>query len=217
MTDRGKLDWSVYVVTLPAAEPGRSVADIVRASIMGGAGIVQLREKGGSARDSLALGRVLHEITREAGIPLIVNDRLDLALALDAEGAHVGQDDLPADVARRLLGPGKLLGVSAAAPDEARRAVADGADYIGTGDIFGTLSKPDAGAPVGLERLTAVAKAVSVPVVAIGGITIANAAQAIEAGADGVAVISAVFSARDPEAAARQLLENVKSVKRQSL
>jgi thiamine-phosphate pyrophosphorylase len=138
-------------------------------------------------------------------VPLIVNDRVDVALAIDADGVHVGQDDMPAPLARRLLGAGRILGVSAGTVEEALQAQADGADYLGTGDVYGTPSKADAGAPIGVAGLAAVARAVAIPVVAIGGIQVGNAAAAIRAGASGVAVISAVVGAPDPEAAARAL------------
>jgi thiamine-phosphate pyrophosphorylase len=155
----------------------------------------------------------LHEITRAAGVPLIINDRLDVALAVDAEGAHVGQEDMPAAMARRIIGHGKLLGVSVKIVEEASRAVRDGADYLGAGDIFGTRSKRDAGEAIGLEMLKKITESVSIPVVGIGGITKANAGSVIESGADGIAVISAIFGKPDPEKEARELLNIVKRSK----
>ncbi|RLC62163.1 MAG: thiamine phosphate synthase, partial [Chloroflexi bacterium] len=136
-------------------------------------------------------------------------DRLDVALAIGAEGVHVGEDDMPVPLARQLIGPERILGASPATLEDARQAERDGADYLGVGDVYGTPSKPDAGAPIGVERLAQVVKAVSIPVVAIGGITAANAAAVIQAGAAGVAVISAVVAAPDPAAAARRLREIV--------
>lgn len=153
----------------------------------------------------LELGRVVLELTRAAGVPLIVNDRVDLALILGADGVHVGQDDLPADEVRKLIGPDRILGVSVSTLEEARRAVLDGADYLGAGDVFGTPSKLDAGPPIGLERLAKIAQAVPLPVVGIGGITEANAASVIQAGAAGVAVISAIVGSPNPGAAAQRL------------
>jgi thiamine-phosphate pyrophosphorylase len=153
----------------------------------------------------IARGRALRDVTRAAGVPLIVNDNLDVALAIDAEGLHVGQSDLSADMARRLLGPQRILGVSAATVEKATLAERAGADYLGVGDIYGTPSKPDAGPPIGLARITEIARAVSIPIIGIGGITEANAAAVIDAGADGVAVIAAIVGAPDPEAAARSL------------
>jgi thiamine-phosphate pyrophosphorylase len=203
------VDWSVYVITGPLAAPDRSVVDVVRAAIRGGATVVQLREKEATTRDMIELGRALLAVTRPAGVPLIVNDRLDVALAIEAEGLHVGMDDMPVATARRLLGPDLLLGYSPNSVAAARQGVREGADYLGIGDVFGTGSKPDAGEPVGLEGLTAAARAVSIPVVAIGGVTVDNTPAAIEAGAAGVAVISAVMGAKDPETAARRLRQAV--------
>ncbi|MCS7221109.1 MAG: thiamine phosphate synthase [Anaerolineae bacterium] len=206
-----RMDWSVYVITDRRTAGGRSVLDIVRAAIRGGATVVQLREKEASTRAIIELGQALLEITRAAGIPLIVNDRVDVALAIGAEGVHVGQDDMPAAMARQLIGPDRILGVSARTVEEAIRAEQDGADYLGAGDVFGTPTKPDAGPPIGVEGLRQIVRAVSIPVVAIGGVTPQNASAAIEAGAVGVAVISAVMGAPDPEAAARRLREVVEA------
>jgi len=205
---KGKdIDLSVYVITDRRAAGGRSILDVVRAAIRGGATVVQLREKEASTREMIELGQALHQITRAAGVPLIVNDRVDVALAIDAEGVHVGQDDMPAHLARRLIGSERILGVSAGTVEEARQAERDGADYLGVGDVYGTPTKPDAGVPIGVAGLAEIARAVSVPVVGIGGITAENAAAVIQAGAAGVAVISAVMGAADPEAAARRLRE----------
>ncbi|HEY63187.1 MAG TPA: thiamine phosphate synthase [Caldilineae bacterium] len=208
------VDWTLYVITDRRVAGERSILDVVRAAIAGGASVIQLREKEATTREMIELGQALHEITRAAGIPLIVNDRVDVALAIDAEGVHVGQDDMPAAIARRLIGPDRILGVSARTVEEAVQAERDGADYLGVGDIYGTPTKPDAGEPIGVAGVAAITRAVSIPVVGIGGITPANAAAVIEAGAVGVAVISAVVGAADPEAAARQLRTIVEEVKK---
>jgi thiamine-phosphate pyrophosphorylase len=214
------INWSLYVLTDRCAAEKRGVAgerslpDVIRAAIQGGATVIQLRDKGACTRDVIELGRALLAVTRPAGVPLIVNDRIDVAQAIDADGAHVGQDDMPAPLARRLLGPDRILGVSAGTVEEARQAQADGADYLGTGDVYGTPTKADAGVPIGVGGLAEVVRAVSIPVVAIGGIKPDNAAAAIQAGASGIAVISAVIGAPDPEAVARNL---VGIVKRQTL
>ncbi|NJP07166.1 MAG: thiamine phosphate synthase, partial [Chloroflexaceae bacterium] len=139
------ISWAVYVITDRAATRGRTMLDVLRAAIQGGASAVQLRDKTASTRDMLALGEALHVLTRAANIPLIVNDRVDVALALGAEGVHVGQDDMPAPQARQLIGPDLLLGVSAYTVEQAVQAERDGADYIGAGDVYGTPSKADAG------------------------------------------------------------------------
>jgi thiamine-phosphate pyrophosphorylase len=203
------IDWSVYIVTDQQAAGERALPEIVRAAIQGGATAVQLRAKVATTREMVALGQALLAITRPASIPLIVNDRLDVALAIEADGAHVGQDDLPAAMARQILGPERILGVSAETVAQAQQAERDGANYLGVGDVFGTPSKPDAGSPIGIDGLAATVRAVALPVVAIGGITLDNAPAVIAVGAVGVAVISAVVGAADPAAAARQLRERI--------
>jgi thiamine-phosphate pyrophosphorylase len=202
-------DWSVYVITDRHVAGDRSILEVVRATIQGGVTVVQFREKTATTREMVELGRALHAITQPADVPLIVNDRLDVALAIDAEGVHVGQDDMPAALARQLIGPNRILGVSAGIVEEARQAERDGADYLGVGDVYGTPTKPDAGTPIGIAGLAKITQAVSVPVVAIGGITLNNVAAVIEAGAVGVAVISTIVGAANPEAAARRLREIV--------
>ena len=143
----------------------------------------------------------------------IVNDRVDVALAVDADGVHVGQDDMPADLVRRLIGPDKVLGVSAATPAEAIKARADGADYLGVGAIYATNSKADAGMPTGPALLKRIREVVDLPLVAIGGLNVHNAAEAVEFGADGVAVISAVVSAPDIRQATQVLKAVVEEAK----
>ncbi|MGQ9598383.1 MAG: thiamine phosphate synthase [Anaerolineae bacterium] len=204
------VDWSLYVITDRRAAGSRSILDIVGAAIQGGATVVQLREKEATTRQMIQLGQALHELTQRAGIPLIINDRVDVALAIDAEGVHLGVDDMPVPIARRLLGPHRLIGFSPSTLDEACQAEDEGADYLGIGDVYGTPSKPDAGAPIGIEGLSRFVQTVSIPVVAIGGINASNAAATIEAGAAGIAVISAVIGAPDPQKAAQQLRAIVK-------
>lgn len=202
---RQGLQLGLYLVTDERLSMGRATAEIVRAAIRGGVDVVQLRGKDLPIREQLAIGRALRAITREAGVPFIVNDRVDLALAVEADGVHVGQDDLPADVVRRLVGPEMIVGVSAATIAEARAARNEGADYIGVGPIWGTATKADAGEAVGPGLIATLKGAVDLPMVGIGGIKAANAAEVIAAGGDGVAVVSAIVSAADPEAAARDL------------
>lgn len=199
------VDWSLYIITDRRAAGPRSLPDVVWAAIQGGATVVQLREKEATTREMIRLGHMLHELTQKAGIPLIVNDRVDVALAIDAEGVHLGVDDMPVPIARRLLGPHRLIGFSPSTLDEAHQAEREGADYLGIGDVYGTPSKPDAGPPIGIEGLSRFVQSVSIPVVAIGGINVHNAAAVIQAGAVGIAVISAVIGAPDPQQAAQQL------------
>lgn len=196
---------SLLVVTDPEVAPGRTLVEVVRAALRGGASAVQLRDKSATARDAAALARLLREETARAGALFFVNDRVDVALAAGADGAHLGDDDLPIAAARRIVPEGFILGASADTAEAALQAARDGADYVGVGPVYATASKPDAGEAVGVERIGEVARRSPVPVVGIGGITAGNGAAVIGAGAVGVAVIAAVMRAADPEAAAREL------------
>ena len=210
---RRSLDLSVYVVTDRELARGRSLEAVVAAAIAGGATAIQLREKKATTRDFVELAQALRGMTQEAGVSLIVNDRIDVALAVDADGVHVGQDDMPARLARQLIGPERILGVTAGTEEEARRAQRDGADYLGCTAVFPTSTKPDHREPLGLDGLERLARAVSIPVVAIGGIHAGNAADVLARGAAGIAVVSAVMAADDPEAATRQLRRIVDQVR----
>jgi thiamine-phosphate pyrophosphorylase len=205
----GPVDWSVYVIADRKVAGDRPILDIVRAAIGGGATVVQLREKAATTREMVELGSALHEVTAAAHLPLIINDRVDVALAVGAEGVHLGVDDMPVALARQILGPQCIIGASPETIEGARQAERDGADYLGVGDLYGTPSKGDAGQPIGLEGLARAVGAVSIPVVAVGGVRPENAAAAIEVGAAGVAVISAVVGAEDPGLAARRLCDAV--------
>ncbi|MCS7282230.1 MAG: thiamine phosphate synthase [Anaerolineae bacterium] len=203
------INWSLYVITDSKLSRGRSHLEVIRAAIAGGATVVQYREKEGTTRRMIEEARALRELTRQAGVLFIVNDRVDIALAVDADGVHVGQDDMPASLARKLMGPGKIVGVSVDNLEQALQAERDGADYVGAGPIFATPTKPDAAPPIGLEGLAEICRGVSIPVIAIGGINAENAGTVIAAGAAGIAVVSAVVAAPDVEAAARRLREIV--------
>ncbi len=207
-------DLSLYVIADPGLTCHR-VPEIVRAALAGGATAIQLRCKTGTDREALSLGEQLRAITQAAGVPLIVNDRVDLALALAADGVHLGPDDLPVAMARRLLGATAIIGYSAGEPGEAVAAEAEGADYLGVGPLFATTTKPDAGRPLGPEGLAGVVRAVRVPVVAIGGLGVDTAASAIAAGAVGVAVASAVMTAASPEAVCRELMARIRRARSQ--
>lgn len=200
---------SLIVVTDAAQTADRALVEVVRAALQGGAPSVQLRAKDASAREMVALARELLPLTRESGALLWVNDRVDVALAAGVDGAHLGDDDLPLEAARRIVPEGFLLGRSVETPEQACAAVVAGADYLGVGPAFATGSKSDAGAPIGVEGVERVARAVEVPVVAIGGIDATNTAPLAAAGAAGVAVIRAVMAAPDVESATRALLAAV--------
>jgi len=183
---------------------GRSVVDIALAAVSGGATMVQLREKDATTRAFVEQARALMAALKPLGVPLAVNDRLDIALAVDADGLHVGQDDLPVAEARRLLGPGKFVGLSITTAEQVLRPDAAAADYLGVGPIYAQQTKADAAAPLGLDGLARVRALTKQPIVAIGGLTPDNSAPALAAGADGLAVVSAIVAAADPEAAARR-------------
>ena len=205
------MNLGTYLVTDDDRSGDRSTVDVVEVAIAGGVDVVQLREKGKSARDRYDLGLRLRTVTREAGVPLIVNDRIDIAAAIDADGVHLGDDDLPVSVARECLGDDAIVGRSVSTVEAAREAAAAGADYLGVGAVYRTTSKetdPDE-SRIGLDRVRAIATAVETPFVGIGGITPENAGDVVAAGADGVAVISAITGADDPEAATRSLSEAV--------
>ena len=198
--------WRLYVITDERLGRGRSHLQIAEAALRGGADVIQLRDKEASSGRLFRAALELRKLTRDAKVPFIVNDRLDVALAADADGVHVGQVDLPASVVRRILGPGKILGVSAETVEEAMTAEKDGADYLGVGPVFEARgTKADAGEPLGLELIAQVRLRCRLPIVAIGGIHAENARKVREAGADAVAVISAVVGAEDIAQAARRL------------
>jgi thiamine-phosphate pyrophosphorylase len=202
----------LYVILDQGAAGARGLGLALDAVLEGGCRVVQLREKTMALADLYPVAGALRRRCREAGCLFIVNDRVDLALAVEADGVHVGQDDLPAREARRLLRPGMILGVSTHDESQARRAVADGADYVAVGSMFPTGSKTGFQL-VGPDLVRRVRPEVPVPLVAIGGITVDNVTEVIQAGADAVAVISAVCAAPDPAAAARRFLEAIRAAR----
>lgn len=208
----GRPPLDLYAILDRQAAAGRDLESLAEAVLAGGARWVQLREKEWTSRTLLPVAEALRRKVQAAGGVFIVNDRLDVALAVEADGLHVGQEDLPAAVARRLL-PGRLLGVSSHSPQQAAQAQADGADYVAIGSIFPTGTKA-AFELVGLEAIRRARPLVSAPLVAIGGITLANVRQVIEAGADGVAVISAIGQAEDPAEATAAFLAEIRAARR---
>jgi thiamine-phosphate pyrophosphorylase len=200
------MDPTLYVILDRTVAGGRDLVELLDAVIAGGARMVQLREKTWPSGQLLPLAERLRARCRQAGVTFIMNDRVDLAVAVQADGVHLGQDDLPPRHARPLLRPGMILGVSTHSVEQARRAQADGADYVAVGAMFPTQSKPDFEL-VGPALVRAVRPEIRVPLVGIGGITPANAGEVIRAGADGVSVISAVCAAADPTAASAHFLD----------
>lgn len=203
---------AVYLVTEEALSAGRRSEEIAEAALRAGVRVVQVREKEGSARRALDVAVNLRELTRRYGALLLVNDRIDIAIAAEADGVHVGQEDLPVELARRLLGDDALVGLSITDADQL--AVLDEAesDYLGVGAVFPTGSKGDA-TLTGLPLLAAARAATHAPIVAIGGIDAGNAALAVAAGADSVAVISAITQAPDPAGAVEALSAAVAAAK----
>ncbi|MGA3057850.1 MAG: thiamine phosphate synthase [Candidatus Limnocylindrales bacterium] len=195
---------AVYLVTEEALSAGRRSESIAEAALGAGVRVVQVREKEGSARRALEVATNLRRLTRHYGALLLLDDRLDIALAADADGVHLGQEDLPIALARRLMGNDAIVGLSITCSDQLASDDAAGADYLGVGAVFPTGSKSDA-TLTGLPLLAAARNATRAPIVAIGGIDATNAGLAAAAGADSVAVISAVTQAADPAAAVRAL------------
>ncbi|MFQ5912741.1 MAG: thiamine phosphate synthase [Nitrospinota bacterium] len=198
----------IYVVvdeTLAERSGHKSLQELVSAILLGGATAIQLRGKNVKAKDLVAHGGRIRALTADSGALLIVNDRLDVALAVGADGVHLGADDLPLAPARKIAPRGFIIGGSVDTPDEARQAEAEGADYLGAGPVFPTETKQTSNPVIGPAGLEAIVKAVSIPVVGIGGINPGNVGEVISTGAAGAAVASAVVSSADPEAAVRAL------------
>jgi thiamine-phosphate pyrophosphorylase len=202
---RPEVHWGVYLVTDRGLAGRRDIAEVVDAAAEGGVSLVQLREKTCDTRAQIRLAAALCERLRPRGVPLVVNDRVDVALASGAAGVHLGQADMPWDTARRLMGPDALIGVSVETPEQAAALEGCDIDYLGVSPIFATPTKTDAGAPWGLDGLRALRHATRHRLVAIGGISASNAAEVIRAGADAVAVVSAICAASDPRRAAEAL------------
>jgi thiamine-phosphate pyrophosphorylase len=206
-------DLRLYALVDPAVAGGRTLPELAK-FLIGSATMVQLRDKHGATRDMIDTARALKAVLAPAGIPLLINDRVDVALAAQADGVHVGQDDMSVADARRLLGKDAIIGLSIKTLAQAAAAPLDMLDYVAIGGVYATTSKDNTAAPIGTGGLRTIAAAIRArnagyPVCAIAGITAANAGDVIDAGADGVAVISALSLASDPAAAARVLRKAV--------
>ena len=204
-----QFDLTLYLVTDPKL-PGGDLPGKVEAAIQGGVTLVQLREKTADSRQFLETALRVREVTDRYGIPLIINDRIDIALACNAAGVHLGQQDIPCKIAREILGPDKLIGVTAKTVEQAIQAERDGADYLGCGALFPSGAKPEA-QPMTLSTLSEILASVHIPVTAIGGINAENVHLPVEAGANGVAVVSAILGQPDVSAAARKLREKIEA------
>lgn len=205
MKNKNNVDYTLYLCTDRGLMTTDTVEESVRLAVAGGCGVVQLREKEISSAEFYLLAVNTKKITDEAGAALIINDRVDIALAADADGVHVGQSDLPAAVVRRLIGPDKLLGVSVATLEQAKQAAADGADYLGVGAMYATQTKTDADI-VTMEELRRIRAAVDIPIVVIGGINKNTLGNFKGIGVDGLAVVSAVVAQDDITNAAKELI-----------
>lgn len=201
----------LYLVTDSGLSLGRPLDEIVGEAVAGGVTMVQLREKEASTRDFVELALRLKPVCKAAGVPLIINDRIDVALAVDADGVHIGQSDMPYEVARRLLGPDKIIGLSVENFDDLERANGLDVDYVGISPVYGTPTKTDTAEPFGLEGLRRAVDLSVHPTVAIGGMNAQTIGEVIAAGADGVAVVSAICSAPSPREATRELLRVIES------
>lgn len=206
-------DLSLYLVTDRSLSLGRSLESVVAQAVEGGVTMVQLREKDCSTLEFYEQAILLKKCLHPYNIPLIINDRLDIALACDAEGLHIGQSDMPYDIARKLFGRDKIIGLSVECIQDAVDANELDVDYIGISPVFGTPTKTDTAPALGLEGIREIVKISRHPAVGIGGINQANAADIIEAGADGISVVSAIMSASDPKQAAFQLMNIIQKSK----
>ena len=199
-----KLDLSLYLVT-DKSDDVEKFLNTIEEAIKGGVSVVQIREKTADTLEFYNLALQVKEITTKYNVPLIINDRVDVALAIDADGVHVGQSDMPCDITRKLIGEDKILGVSAATIEEAKKAERDGADYIGTGAVFPTKTKDDAPS-ITKEDLKEITESINIPTVAIGGITLENASQLKDTGIAGLSVVSAIMSSDNPKKSSEELL-----------
>ena len=204
-----KEELQVYLVTDPDLAAGKDLCAIVEQAVKGGVSMVQIREKKASTLDFYQQALAIKKILRPYKVPLIINDRLDIALAVDAEGLHIGQSDLPYAIARQLLGKDKIIGLSVENIEQAKEANELDVDYIGLSPVFSTQTKEDIAKPLELEGIREIASFTKHPTVAIGGINKENTASILEAGADGIAVVSAIICSDTPELAAKELADEV--------
>ncbi|MBD2864412.1 thiamine phosphate synthase [Paenibacillus oceani] len=202
--------FKLYAITGEEFHPGKPMIEVMEEAIKGGCDIIQLRDKKSPRREVLAKAKALRELTLRYGVTFIVNDYIDIALAVDADGIHLGQDDLPLADARKIVG-GKIIGISTHAIEEARQAERDGADYIGVGPIFPTKSKEDVVAPVTTSYVRQVAAEIAIPFVAIGGIKLHNVDQVLGAGARRICAISEIVGSPDIQGTCRSFLDKINS------
>ncbi|GAA3405552.1 thiamine phosphate synthase [Paenibacillus hodogayensis] len=206
-------EFKLYAITGEQFHPGRGLVEVMEEALQGGCDIIQLRDKKSAKRDVLHKARALRELTLRYGATFIVNDHIDIALAVDADGIHLGQDDLPLAEARKIVGS-KIIGISTHAIEEARQAERDGADYIGVGPIFPTQSKEDVVAPVTTEYVSQVAAEIRIPFVAIGGIKLHNVDQVLQAGASRICAISEIVGSSDVRGTSQSFVAKIDAAAR---
>ncbi|HBC97848.1 MAG TPA: thiamine phosphate synthase [Clostridium sp.] len=202
-----EINYSLYLVTDRNLLKNTNLPKAVEEAILGGVTLIQLREKSASTREFYKLALEVKKVTSHYKVPLIINDRLDIAQAVDADGVHLGQSDMPLTMARKILGKGKIIGISAGTVEEAVEAEKNGADYLGIGSVFFTKTKKDIDTPIGIEGLRKIYSSVNIPAVAIGGIDEHNFRDVLSTGVDGISVISAILGKDDIKSAAQSLVK----------
>lgn len=207
------MNYDLYVITDQRISQGKSHFEVAEAVLEGGATVLQFRDKEMEDSEAIIVCRKIYKLTKKKGVPFIVNDRVEVAKAVDADGVHLGQEDMPFGLARKILGKEKIIGISVETVEQALRAVEGGADYLAIGPIYPTATKLDAGKALGIAKLKEIRESVNIPIVAIGGINENNLEEVLRAGADGAAVISAVVSAPDITEATRRLKHKIACIK----
>ncbi len=210
---KDNIDYSLYLVTDRALTLGRDLIYVIEEAILGGTSVVQLREKDCSSREFYEVAKAVSLVTKKYKVPLIINDRLDIALAVNAQGLHIGQSDLPYEVARKILGKNAIIGLSVESLEDARDALCLDVDYLGISPVFSTNTKIDIAKPLGLEGIRDIKSFSKHKLVAIGGVNIHNTSDIIKAGADGIAVVSAICSADSPRQASINLRDQIQKGK----
>jgi len=208
------MNYDLYIITDQRISHGKSHLEVAEAVLEGGVTVLQFRDKEMEYSEAIEVCQKIHKLTKKKGVPFIVNDRVEIVKAVDADGVHLGQEDMSFSSARKILGKEKIIGISVETVEQALKAVEGGADYLGIGPIYPTATKPDAGKALGIARLKEIRESVNIPIVAIGGINENNLEEVLRAGADGVAVISAVVSAPDITEACRKLKNKIEYIKK---
>lgn len=208
------MNCDLYIITDQRISHGKSHLEVAEAALAGGATVIQFRDKEMEDSEAIEVCRKIYELTKKKGIPFIVNDRVEVARIVQADGVHLGQEDQSLDFARKILNQNQIIGISVETAEQAIEAEKEGADYLGVGPIYPTATKLDAGRALGVTRLKEIKEAVNIPVIAIGGIDEDNLEEVLRAGADGIAVISAVVGAPDITQACRKLKSKIEYIKK---